>query len=67
MEEINKPPPLNRDYGRDPTIKGLKTRGFSFFWGVFIIMYLKTFFYLKCQGDLVNRFMIRITRLLYGL
>ena len=25
---MNKPPPLNRDYNRDPNIKALKTRGF---------------------------------------
>ena len=25
---INKPPPLNRDYSRDPNIKALKKRGF---------------------------------------
>ena len=25
---INKPPPHNRDYNRDPHIKGLKRRGF---------------------------------------
>ena len=25
---INKPPPLNRDYDRDPNIKALKRRGF---------------------------------------
>ena len=25
---INKPPPLNRDYNRDPNIKALKRRGF---------------------------------------
>ena len=24
----NKPPPLNRDYNRDPNIKALKRRGF---------------------------------------
>ena len=25
---INKPPPLNRDYNRDPNMKALKRRGF---------------------------------------
>ena len=25
---MNKPPPLNRDYSRDPKIKALKRRGF---------------------------------------
>ena len=25
---MNKPPPLNRDYNRDPNIKALKKRGF---------------------------------------